>query len=653
MRPALAVRVVLTTLPLSACLIGQATPTYVTSSENYAYGVMTYDQVRDRLVVGTASRALWEWDGTYWAKAQPELSHRPQAALYDAARGRVFFVSAPDLVEYDGHALIEHPLPGPANAPAVTSVTADTGRGRLVLIRPNGIIDTSVFEWDGSTWTPVSAPPTGRLMRTAAYDAARGVTVVMAAVPGTFPADETWEYDGSTWSMRLAGVDQRDAICYDPVGQRVISTGQVTKAWNGATWQQVGNGSALPLNGTLSTGADPAHQQLFGFSAIAAGNPIWSWDGSIWSQVLSGPYPQFGAFKSVHDPIRGRTVMLGDRHFEWDGASWFEYPTTAGPAFPITGVFAFDEARGEVVVVGGGTSTETWVWRNGSWRLAATNGPNTSYRPAICYDPVRQRVVLLGDGNSWAVQHWEWDGIAWTLVAASTPVGSPGVAGYDRVRSRLVVVDSSLHTSEYDGTSWTTLQSGSPLGTEIVWDVVRQALQMNDGGQRYEWTGTGWQWRFASSGQLAYDVRRNAMLVVDYNSLRTETTQPATATDYGSGCGGATTITSLTAFGRPRIGDPAGHIDLRAEAALQPALIAFAFATANVSIGNGCTLLLQNPAAVSLQLTNANGCVHHPMPVPAYLGLVGVTIHAQGAVLDPASPGGFGLTQGLTLVLGH
>lgn len=73
---------------------------------------------------------------------------------------------------------------------------------------------------------------------------------------------------------------------------------------------------------------------------------------------------------------------------------------------------------------------------------------------------------------------------------------------------------------------------------------------------------------------------------------------------------------------------------------------------ANVPLGNGCALHIQQAVTAIVWSTDASGCWHQQMQLPNALALRGIAFVAQGAVLDPASPGGLALTQGLALTIG-
>jgi hypothetical protein len=243
-----------------------------------------------------------------------------------------------------------------------------------------------------------------------------------------------------------------------------------------------------------------------------------------------------------------------------------------------------------------------------------------------------------------------------------------GVLGHDPARNRLVFAAQTTMppglgtTWEHDGVAWTQVAANTPHPLDnrtMVWHAARQRLQARlsalpggTTGDVFEWDGQVWALTQPGAAQRCYDPARDA--VIEYDSARLLTTSPVPAVrdDFGSPCGGSRTRTSLTAFGAPRLGETGFHLDVRADAALRPALIGFGLAQANVPLGNGCTLLLQQPLGSAFWFTDAAGFLHLPVALPQQIALRGASLVLQAAVLDPASPGGLALTQGLRLVLG-
>lgn len=111
-----------------------------------------------------------------------------------------------------------------------------------------------------------------------------------------------------------------------------------------------------------------------------------------------------------------------------------------------------------------------WVDRTGP------NGPAARYGHAMCYDPVRGYVLMVGQhanssGSGYQANTWSWDGATWTARGgAPASTGGCGSALYAMVTHAatgevfLMAVDGcgSLTSSIYrwDGTSWANVASG-------------------------------------------------------------------------------------------------------------------------------------------------------------------------------------------------
>jgi len=90
---------------------------------------------------------------------------------------------------------------------------------------------------------------------------------------------------------------------------------------------------------------------------------------------------------------------------------------------------AFDSARGEIVLFGGGQDTfsvyaDTWTWDGATWTLRAAPGPSARAYHAMTFDAARGCVVLFGGAgpnqNSRG-DTWEWDGASWSQRATTGP----------------------------------------------------------------------------------------------------------------------------------------------------------------------------------------------------------------------------------------
>jgi len=220
---------------------------------------------------------------------------------------------------------------------------------------------------------------------------------------------ETWEYDGTNWTLRedlpYSPARIRPAVAYD-------SDRQVT---------------------VLFGGSNLGDTEFF--------NDIWEYDGSQWLQrsVPYPPAPRNGA-AMAYDPVRKHLVLFGgyclgcstpflDSTCEYDGTQWTKRYPAHHPEARETAHMVFDAARGKVVLFGGGRSAgnvvygDTWEWDGDDWtqRLDLPASPSARWAHNMAYDEDRQRVILFGGltGTIGAFDDtWEYDGQTWTQVTA-------------------------------------------------------------------------------------------------------------------------------------------------------------------------------------------------------------------------------------------
>jgi hypothetical protein len=254
------------------------------------------------------------------------------------------------------------------------------------------------------------------------FDTLRERAVLFGGYSGAAYLNDTWEHDGTGWSLRAGGV-----------------------APNGRT------------NGAATFDAIRGRLLLFGGFNGSYFNDTWAWSGTAWTQVaVSGPSARSGA-AMAHDRGRDRVVLFGGSPggtsrfgdtWEFDGASWMMMPATPGGPSARTTELAYDEARGSVVMFGGapssGTLSDTWTWNGVAWsQLVTSMSPPARWRHGMDYDRARQRIVVFG-GSSGTLNRddtWELTGNTWTQITTATvPTGRylPGFA-CDSSRDTLMV----------------------------------------------------------------------------------------------------------------------------------------------------------------------------------------------------------------------
>jgi hypothetical protein len=246
---------------------------------------------------------------------------------------------------------------------------------------------------------------------------------------------------------------------------------------------------------------------------------------------------------------------------------------------------AYDRARGECVLFGGGSGAstwfaDTWTWNGTTWtQKFPASSPSPRYGCAMAYDSARQVVVLFGGFVPSGLDVgdvWEWNGTNWTQ---RTFPGGPSARGghrlaYDDARGTTLLYggfstpgQSTLaDTWLWDGTSWTSGPGGpgSLCDQLFVYDAWRQrivlfgglrilAATQTDLALTWEWNGLGWTQRTTATSPSArsaiacgFSPLGNGRVLCGGGATSTGTqfgttfalqpVAPATVATFGTGC---------------------------------------------------------------------------------------------------------------------
>ncbi len=304
--------------------------------------------------------------------------------------------------------------------------------------------------------TPANAP-SPREGASMAWDAGRQLTVLFGGYEwgADVHFDDLWEYDGDDWTRRQLttgpAARQRAGICHDEQRGVIVLFGGVHVGWNsstffddtweydGTTWTQVIT-AAAPTPRSCPMAYDPAHGKVIlhgGIGQQGALTDTWEFDGSVWIQraPATTPPPRFDCALAF-DRNRGRMVLqssnlLGTplplQTWEWDGNNWtLATNATPAPACPEMAM-AYDRHRGVIVLVGAGygANAESWEYDGSNWRLAATLPQNSLSGHALAYDERRGAIVSFGGEVASGIfiistdATWEFG-----TVADCTPLGT-------------------------------------------------------------------------------------------------------------------------------------------------------------------------------------------------------------------------------------
>lgn len=301
-----------------------------------------------------------------------------------------------------------------------------------------------------------SGPSPRRSMRLA-YDSARGVTVLFGGIAGSDYQDDTWEWDGTSWTQRCLPLEDcgpavpspREAygMAYDSARGVTVLFGGYDGTWLGDTWEWDGfvwmkvddgdpNGITSPapraVMGMVYDSADGVVLMYGGAAGSAASSQfedLWQWNGTAWTMLRQSPGESPGArsfFGMTYDAVRGVTVLFGGTFgagfqslrdtWELSGATWtWTEPCSICP--PPNGIWlemAYDSARGVSVRfgswIGPPAVDETWEWDGMNWTEQAIPGPPGRSDHGMAYDSKRKVVVLFG-GTDAGIPHlgdtWE------------------------------------------------------------------------------------------------------------------------------------------------------------------------------------------------------------------------------------------------------
>jgi hypothetical protein len=211
---------------------------------------MTYDSVTQKVVLfggfnGTYLGDTWLWDGStlQWTQATPQ--HHPAAVtspmLFPDPNGRADLFGG-----YDGH-----------------------------------FYQLTMWQWNGSDWIQLFPPkvPFARSSAAVATNTLTGEVVMFGGLADVNP-NNTWTYDGTTWTMQSPAVQPllvyAASAAFDPSLQGVVLFGggsggvdqNTTWLWDqvGATWIQLSTAQSPPAREGAGMAYDAAlhHVILFG-----------------------------------------------------------------------------------------------------------------------------------------------------------------------------------------------------------------------------------------------------------------------------------------------------------------------------------------------------------------------------------------------------
>lgn len=326
--------------------------------------------------------------------------------------------------------------------------------------------------------------------------------------------------DCGTWSIADAaavGAGMRSA--WDPVNARVLRVGggsqiQPPELWqwtNTAGWSQVTT-TGLTISGRTYAGFvfDSQRNRMLLIGGTrwdgTAENDVWalSLTGTpTWSSVaFDGSPPARKDFSLIYDPVRDRVIRFSGSsggppvsdtwQLSLSGTpTWTQMPTNGGPSGRVGSVAVYDPVRDRMIVHGGAAGPvftimgDTWALPlsgTPTWTQISASGGPTAYRAEGTYDPLRDRMAVLGGlggGGAGALDQTSF------LSLKTSPFWSPLPAGAVSLGRRIGLA------AAYDPVDDLILACGAGTGAGEVGDT-----------RRLDCAGGWWLQTAASSGSV-------------------------------------------------------------------------------------------------------------------------------------------------------
>jgi cysteine-rich repeat protein len=415
---------------------------------------MTFDPIRGKIVLFGGSRGndgsntpladTWEFDGTTWsplATATAPAARSRHAMAFDPVRGIVVIVggnigtfTAP--VSGDSWSLAGSTWTqlagGPPSAIAIAAAFDPIAR-RILTFGGNdaaGNVSAETWMWDGAAWARVATTgPSARSGATAALDGGRGMVLLYGGVATNVPQKDTWQWTGEAWS----------SVTIAPVTPPAFA--EIASAYDALRGRMIVFGGYIPTTNSYS-------------------NQTWILDRGRWSTVGGTAPPARSYSAMAYDPLADRAVLFGGWNtggtsrqifndtWIFDGATWSQANPATAPSMRLEHAMSYDLAAKRVVLYGGVDTisptalTDTWEWDGANWTERDSNGPPGMFDAMMTYDPIRQRVVMIGISPTLAFSMWAWDHSAgtWSEIVPTRPPNTrfSGGATWNAARGSLV-----------------------------------------------------------------------------------------------------------------------------------------------------------------------------------------------------------------------
>lgn len=369
----------------------------------------------------------------------------------------------------------------------------DASQGSIILFGGATPADSSkkrtelndTWQWNGVRWVqrfPANSP-SGRSAFVMVYDSLRERILIYGGTRGATALAETWAYKDGNWTnLEPASpppARRLSAAAYDPDRDRIVLFGGLNTATFFDTWEFDGTAWSLrqssgPELASPSMVYDEARDQMLLLGLTSAGaTKMFHWTGSTWESLTPTTLPPCANQASMtYQTHNERVLFVGggcsngtteDDDFEWDGTDWTKLEPSTSQGAVFGHALAYDRSREESIIFGGIDFVErnlTLRFRDNRWSVL-TQSYNPGPRSLFLFESDRVNNVswLVGginERNSFS-DLWRFTSGRWEKVQAPDAPLSCGypTGTFDTGRGRLVVFcQSSAEVHEWDGTAW-------------------------------------------------------------------------------------------------------------------------------------------------------------------------------------------------------
>lgn len=424
----------------------------------------------------------WIWQNNSWT--QLETAHAPGGResfgmAYDRDRDRIMLYGGfnnpeirqrqplRDTWEFDGTDWLQVATNGPEIAKPL--LVYDEARGETLMLGTTKEFKVEMYRWneDAARWDPITGTmPSCANEATLTYQAHNQRVLAIGGVcaESTF-SDETWEWDGSTWTkLTTTTATNRyvgSAVAYDRVHQRVVRFGGAgafatvpdssTYVYSNLVWRFTRHTGTPAPRSLGSLRRDPVRGHLYlmgGLAEYSMGNsPVtyiddfWVLREEQWNDFTTPTMPQqcatpLTAFDTDRQVL---VVFCGDgRVAEFDGSAWRAITGLTDTPDPRRfAALAYDQTLRKTVLFGGFDDAfnyrdDTWTWDGTKWTEVETRDePENRAQMVMWYDPLAKKTILysgvgrpnLDEKVTRFADMWSFDGSTWTRMNQNVAPG--------------------------------------------------------------------------------------------------------------------------------------------------------------------------------------------------------------------------------------